>query len=87
MEGRRKGTTVEAGAGGKWKEMGFPSQVCLFQNGMTAADGEGFSEAPYLAAEFAVLKAMQGEETIRDVNNRQSRQSRGTEERGKLILH
>lgn len=50
---------------------------------MTAADTEGFSEAPYLAAEFAVLKAMQGE-TIRDVNNRQSRV---TEERGKLILH
>lgn len=53
---------------------------------MTAADAEGFSEAPYLAAEFAVLKAMQGE-TIRDVNNRQSRQSRVTGERGKLILH
>lgn len=33
---------------------------------MTAADAEGFSEAPYLAAEFAVLKAVRGE-TIRDV--------------------
>lgn len=47
---------------------------------MTAA--EGFSEAPYLAAEFAVLQAMQGE-TTRDVNNRQSHQS----DRGELIRH
>lgn len=52
---------------------------------MTAAYDKGFSGAPYLAAEFAVLRAMQGE-TIRDVNNRQLRQSRVTEiERGKLI--
>lgn len=43
---------------------------------MTAA--KAFSEAPYLAAEFAVLSAMQ-EETIRDVNNRQSLQSRVTD--------
>lgn len=45
---------------------------------MTAESAEGFSEAAYLAAEFAVLRAMRGE-TIRDVNICQSRQSRVTE--------
>lgn len=63
---------------GKWKEIRFLSQVSLFPNGMTAENAVGFSEAPYLAAEFAVLRAMRGE-TIRDVNNRQSHQSRVTE--------
>lgn len=45
---------------------------------MTDGNAEGFSEAPYLAAEFAVLRAMRGE-TIRDDNNCQSHQSRVTE--------
>lgn len=44
---------------------------------MAAESAEGFSEAPYLEAEFAVLRAMRGE--TRDVNNRQSHQSRVTE--------
>lgn len=79
MEGRRKGTTVQPSRS-KWKEMRFPSLVWLFPNGMTAA--EGFRRAPYLAAEFAVLQAMQGE-TTRDVNNRQSHQS----DRRELIRH
>lgn len=54
------------------------TSLLLFPNGMTAA--EGFRGAPYLAAEFAVLQAMQGE-TTRDVNNRQSHRS----DRGELI--
>lgn len=45
----------------------------------------GFSGAPYLAAEFAVLKAMQGE-TVRDDNNRQSHHKRVKELRGNVIL-
>lgn len=79
MEGRRKRTTV--------REMGVPSQVSLFPND---ADAEHLSEAAYLAAEFAVLKAMQGE-TIRDINNCQSSQSRvtegGSDTGGQLIRH
>lgn len=45
---------------------------------MTTERAEGFSEAPYLAAEFAVLRAMRGE-TMGDINNCQSHQSRVTE--------
>lgn len=51
---------------------------------------ESFSGAPYLAAEFAVLSAMQ-EETIRDINNRQSPHSRVTDTQrgiqGKRCVH
>lgn len=48
-----------------------PLQVWLFPNDMIAWNAQGFSEAPYLAPEFAVLKAVQGE-TIRHVINPQS---------------
>lgn len=70
---RRKGATAWASVSRNGRRF-----LWLFPNGMTAESAEGFNEAPYLAAEFAVLRAMRGE-TIRDVNNCQSRQGRVTE--------
>lgn len=56
------------------------------QMAMTAADAEGFlvKPLPYLAAEFAVLRAMQGD-TTRDINNHQSEQSETGIQRGKRL--
>lgn len=72
-KGRRKRAQLFMRSRSEWEENRFPSTpVRLIPNGFGRG---GFREAAYLAAEFAVLKAMQGE------NNKKRQQPSFTAER------